>query len=208
MDFELKDRQIWIITAIVIFLLLSAGGFVLNSKKYPKVAKSVIERPTETEPLKDGYFWQGEAQDPKKLKIKKLGIDSFIQQVGKNENNEVAAPYNIYIAGWYRDSAKPGDKGLSIIDGHLDGYSKPGIFKDLKNLKPNDEIIIEKGDSSVVKYKVMKVEEVDSDKAVNYLFSQSPKIKSQLNLITCGGNYDTNKKVYDKRIIVSSELVN
>lgn len=208
MDFELKDRQIWTITALVIFLLIVIGGFVLRNKKYPKVAQTVVDRPSEVDPLKDGYVWQGGPQDPKKLKIQKLGIDNFIQQVGKNEKNEVAAPYNIYIAGWYRDSAKPGDKGLSIIDGHLDGYSKPGIFKDLKNLKPNDEINIEKGDSSVVKYKVMKVEEVDSDKAVNYLFSQSPKIKSQLNLITCGGNYDSNKKLYDKRIIVSSELIN
>ena len=55
--------------------------------------------------------------------------------------------------------------------------------------------------------KVFKVETVDTDKAEAALFSQNLKIKNQLNLITCGGDFDKSKKVYDKRIIVSAEQV-
>jgi hypothetical protein len=54
----------------------------------------------------------------------------------------------------------------------------------------------------------MSVDTVDENKATGYLFSQNPKVVKQLNLITCGGDYDKKSHLYSKRVIVSSELVN
>lgn len=208
MNFELKDRAIWILTALIVAALAVAGYFVLRGAKYQKVADAVVDRPSENDPVSEGYVWQGGPDDPKKIIIAKIGVDNFIQQVGVNEKNEIAAPINIFLAGWYNQSPRPGQKGLSVIDGHRDGFKKDGIFRNLSQLQTGDELSIEFGNGSSKKFRVLGVNEVEQKDAMASLFSQNPKVKSQLNLVTCGGNYDKSKQYYDKRIIVSTEQVN
>lgn len=52
----------------------------------------------------------------------------------------------------------------------------------------------------------MTVDTVDLDKAASVLFSQHPTTTNQLNLITCGGTYNREARLYNKRIIVTAEL--
>ena len=205
-----KKILIWIISFLVLVAAVFLIIFIINKtagKRIPKVSNKVVDIKEENDPIKAGYVWSGGPEDPKKIVINKIGVDNFIQQVGINEKKEVAAPTNIFLAGWYNKSARPGNKGLSIIDGHLDGYTKPGIFNRLGELKAGDEYSVELGNGKKINYKVLKTETVDTSKAADVLFSQNLKVKNQLNLITCGGNYDKNKKLYDKRIIVSAEQV-
>jgi len=207
MNFELKDRVIWVITALVAVFLVVFASLVMRGVKYQKVADSVVEKPSENDPIGDGYVWQGGPDDPKKIIIVKIGVDNFIQQVGVNEKNEIAAPYNIFLAGWYNQSPRPGQKGLSVIDGHLDGFKKNGIFKNLSKLQKGDELSVLFGNDSSKKFRVFGVEEVEEKNAMASLFSQNPRVKNQLNLITCGGNYDKSKQYYEKRLIVSAEMI-
>lgn len=100
----------------------------------------------------------------------------------------------------------PGQAGLSIIDGHLDGYKHDGIFKNLSKLKVGDAYIVERGDGKKLNYKVMSVTSVPTDQAAAKLFAHDPAIKSQLDLITCGGKFDKTKKQYENRVIIVSEL--
>ena len=205
-----KQILIWIISFLLLAAVVFLVIFIINKtagKRIPKVSEKVVVRKEEIDPVKSGYVWSGVPEDPKKIVINKIGVDNFIQQVGVNDKKEVAAPTNIFLAGWYNKSVKPGKKGLSIIDGHLDGYTKPGIFNRLGELKAGDEYSVELGNGNIIKYRVFKIETVDTDRAAASLFSQNLKIKNQLNLITCGGNYDKNKQLYDKRIIVSAEQV-
>lgn len=74
-------------------------------------------------------------------------------------------------------------------------------------MKKGDTFTIEFGDGSTKQFKVTGVTTVDTKDAPNVLFSQNLKATSQLNLITCGGNFDRSSRLYDKRVIVSSELV-
>lgn len=195
-----------ILLAIIGLVTLIYFKFV--RKNNPKLNDKVVQIKDESDPIASGYKWSGGPEDPKKIIIPKIGVDNFIQQVGMNEKKEVAAPTNIYLAGWYNKSVRPGQKGLSVIDGHLDGYTKPGIFNKLGNLSAGDEYEIEFGSGEKKKFRVLKVENADTDKAVGILFSQNLRVKSQLNLITCSGNYDKKQQAYDKRTVVSSELIN
>lgn len=102
---------------------------------------------------------------------------------------------------------RPGDKGLSIIDGHLNGPKQDGVFIHLDRLKVGSEYTVEFGDGSRRTFRVVSVESVPLDKAVSALFSQNPKITNQLTLITCGGEYDKNRRLYDERVIIVSQLV-
>jgi LPXTG-site transpeptidase (sortase) family protein len=204
-----KKRLLLIGLGIVLAIaLLSLTYFKVIKKQNPQINNKVVKNKDESDPIASGYKWSGGPEDPKKIIIPKISVDNFIQQVGMNNKKEVAAPTNIYLAGWYNKSVRPGQKGLSIIDGHLDGYTKPGIFNKLGSLSTGDEYEVELGSGDKKKFRVLKVETVDTDKAVGVLFSQNLRVKSQLNLITCTGDYDKKQQAYNKRIVVSSELIN
>lgn len=207
-----KSKKNLITLGLVVIIVLGLTVFGVSRLTHKKIQKTTLKespsRPEEVDPVKSGYIWQGGPDDPKKIRISKINADGYIQNVGIDKNNQIVAPGNIYIAGWYVNSARPGKKGLSIIDGHLNGYKNDGIFINLDKLKIGDGLSIEMGDGKKYEYRVLNIETVDEAKASAYLFNQNPKVTKQLNLITCGGNYDKSKQYYDKRVIVSAEQIN
>lgn len=153
------------------------------------------------------YSWQGLPDDPKYISLPTINASGFIQHVGVDQNQQIAVTTNIHFAGWFVDSAKPGQKGLSIIDGHVTGRQNNGIFERLAQINQGDEFTIELGDGSVKKYVVTGKVTLAATEAASALFSQDPANSSQLNLITCAGNIDENGQ-YEQRVIVSSKLLN
>lgn len=171
----------------------------------PKVVTYSTDQPSETPPKADD--WQGGQLDPKRILIPTLSVDGLIQRVGVDQNKQIAVPTNIHMAGWFVDTVRPGQKGLSIIDGHVDGRRANGIFLRLELLEKDDEIRVEMGDGSVKRYAVIKVVSVPAKEAPNFLFSQEPGVSSQLNLVTCGGQFDKQKQAYADRVIISAKLL-
>jgi LPXTG-site transpeptidase (sortase) family protein len=162
------------------------------------------DNPGEKKPVH--YTWKGSELDPKKIDLPTLGIEGYIQKVSVDQNQQMAAPNNVHLAGWFVKSVQPGQLGLSIIDGHVDGKTTEGIFKKLDQLKTGDQYAIELGNGKQLQYKVGNVTNISVTEAANLLYSQEPGIKSQLNLITCGGSFDS-KTGYSQRVIVTSELL-
>lgn len=162
-----------------------------------------------TEPIdEETYVWEGKENEPMKLSIPKIQVSAFIEKSGVyKENNEVGVPSNTNLVGWFKRSAKPGKKGLSILTGHYDSPTGAGVFLFLNQLQSGDEFTVQMGNGTILKYRVRKLMTVNADKAVNYLFSQESDIKSQLNLVTCGGAYYRDGTGYEDRTIVFSELI-
>lgn len=77
----------------------------------------------------------------------------------------------------------------------------------LYKLRTGDEFTIELGNSDILRYQVTNVRSVLLEGAAEAMMERDLAIESQLNLITCGGNYDKKTKLYDKRIIVTSKLI-
>jgi len=186
---------------------------VYKSKKHQddkKPETTVLTYSTDTpseEPVKkDEYIWKGASDEPKYIELPSISGGGFIQKVGVDQNKQIAVPNNIFFAGWFSETAKPGQKGLSIIDGHVNGRENDGIFKNLGKMKVGDSFSVQLGDDSVKNYEVIKTVTVNTADAANELFSQDPKVTSQLNVITCGGTFNRTTKQYDKRIIVSAKL--
>ena len=142
----------------------------------------------------------------KSIEIPSAGIKGFIQKVGVDQNRAVAAPNNVHLAGWFVDSVKPGDKGLSIIDGHVSGRSADGVFKKLPEVRPDDEVIMTMGGGQKFTYIVFDTKTVPNDQAASALFEQNPRVSHQLNLITCTGRYDAGSRTYADRVIVYASL--
>lgn len=188
-------------------------GFTLLHKETPTPARAseVItfstDKPDEQKPDADTFVWKGGRADPKYISLPAINAGGFIQNVGIDQRSAVAVPSNIHMAGWFAESSRPGQTGLSIIDGHVDGRQNDGIFKNLIKLKENDELTIELGSGAVKRFKVKKVTSVDTDRSAEVLFSHDPALSSQLNLITCGGNFNQQARQYDERVIVVTELI-
>ena len=202
-----KRKLLWFVAATLI--LLSVSILIMSQHLQPKPAQTVsysTSEPSETKPGKD-YKWQGGPDDPKKIIIPKLGIDAYVQNVGVDQNKQVAVPNNLYIVGWFTGSVKPGALGLSVIDGHVTGRVNDGVFKNLERLSGGDEYSVQFGNGAVKKFKVTGKKSVPVNDAVSYIFSQDPMIDSQLNLVTCSGNYDANSHSYSERLVVYSEKI-
>lgn len=184
--------------------LILLGSNQLNETSKGPTITSSTNRPVEVAPKKETYNWKGGSGDPKYIVLPTISTEGFIQKADIDQNKQIAVPSNIHMAAWFIRSSIPGDPGLSIIDGHVDGRENAGIFKKLGSIKPGDQYSVELGSGAIKKFKVIKVATVPVNDSTNILFSQDPTVSSQLNLITCGGTFDTETKSYDLRVIVSS----
>lgn len=208
-----KKRLILAVTVIVV--LGAAGGIVQwrrtrhhaapTTKAEPVITFST-DKPDESQKNADSYNWKGAADEPKKIRISQYNVDAYVQKAGVDQHNQVAVPNNVHLASWFSESVKPGEKGLSIIDGHVSGPTTDGVFKNIMKFTAGGTFEIELGSGKVLTYKVLKVDTVPTAEAASILFSQDPNVASQLNLITCTGTYVKADKAFDKRVIVSAVL--
>ncbi len=165
------------------------------------------DHPSEDQIEPSTYHSTASGFEPKSLNLPSIHTQGFIQKVGVDQHSQIAVPTNIHLAGWFVNTVTPGSLGLSIIDGHLDGYRLPGIFADIAKLKPGDSIVVELANGLTRKFRVVRVQSLPTSQAVSVLFSQTPGISRQLNLITCGGVFNKSAG-YDHRVIVMASLLN
>lgn len=211
-----KNRKILlgVVVIILIFLAIVVTYFVVQKNKQKKptsqpTPETVIystDKPDESKQNADTYNWKGGSNDPKKISIQAIGVDAYVQRMGVDQNKKMATPNNIHLTGWFVDTQQPGQNGLSVIAGHVTGVKGDGVFKNLNKLKTGDTFTVENGDGTVKNFKVIDVKQAKESESADYLFSQQPNIKSQLNLVTCGGKFNSSTRQYEDRIIVISEL--
>jgi sortase (surface protein transpeptidase) len=110
------------------------------------------------------------------------------------------------LVGWYDFTAIPGTAGNSVIVGHVDTVSGPGVFYNLYLLRPGDAIFVTLGTPARrERYTVTWVREVPKSKFPGQaVFGLTQK--RQLRLITCGGNFDYQTRHYLDNIIVGARL--
>lgn len=147
------------------------------------------------------------ADEPRRIIIPSIQKEGFIQKVGINDKNEVATPSNINLAGWFVNSTRPGDRGVSLIAGHISGEHHPGIFNELSSLKAGETYRVEFGDQSFRTFEVISVAEYDVTTASEKMLVPHESIDNQLNLITCSGEYNEHSRQYQNRTIIISKRV-
>lgn len=139
---------------------------------------------------------------PKYLNISKLSIHAPVEQVGVTKNGAMGVPTNIWNAGWYTGSARPGQTGAAFIDGHSSS-SGGALFGKLDKLKVGDSITVERNDGIVVTYSVAKISIVNR----NYVDMASmlkpyDSHKNGLNIMSCIGSWIASESTLENRILV------
>ncbi len=142
------------------------------------------------------------------LKVSKLGINARVLQVGIKANGELGTPTNVFDTAWYTGSAKPGQAGATLIDGHVSSWTTHGVFYGIKNLKAGENVQIVRGDGVTINYRVVKIQTYDADH-VDMKAAINPVTagKSGLNLITCTGRVKPGTSEFNQRVIVFAEKV-
>jgi LPXTG-site transpeptidase (sortase) family protein len=143
---------------------------------------------------------------PRYLLIPKTGVKARVLQIGVDTSGHLAAPDNIHDAAWYTGSAKPGQSGATVLDGHVASLNAPGVFHDVKQLRSGDTLQIVRGDNQVLTYLVVK-SQIYASGAVDMLQALAPITpgKPGLNLITCAGKVKPGTHQFDSRLIVFAE---
>ena len=142
---------------------------------------------------------------PRALYIDKLDVAARILPMGVNKDNSVQAPINIFDAGWYNGSVKPGELGAVFIDGHSSADGR-GLFGDLKTLVVGDELRLEKGDGVQITYRVVHTETVDRNNVdMKALLRPYGDATRGLNLVTCIGSWVEADATLTDRVLVYTE---
>lgn len=146
---------------------------------------------------------------PVRLIIPTIGVDAEVQYVGLAESGTGAmgVPSNFTDVGWYKDGVRPGMRGSAVIAGHYNGKNTPrAVFYDLNTLKVGDEVVIMSAERIEDIYFVVKIETYDYDAVTTDVFISTDG-KKRLNLITCGGDWMPESKLFNKRTVVFTELL-
>lgn len=141
------------------------------------------------------------------IKIPKISVYARVLQVGIDNSGAIATPNNSNDTAWYNGSAKPGQTGATLIDGHVTNWTSNGVFHDLKKLTTGDEIQLVLGNGTVLNYEVISEKSYpDNNVDMNAALSPATVGKSGLNLITCTGKVKPGTSQYTDRLVIFASL--
>jgi sortase (surface protein transpeptidase) len=213
-----KKRFIRIIVVGVLLAVVTGTFVYLNlfKREQKTLNDNVVNKDERYDVVTDSVGIPSESQPtefyvppdlPKYITIPSIGVRGYIQSVGIDKKGLIAVPTNVHIAGWYINSAKPGEVGLSIIDGHRDGTTMGGIFRKLENLSKGHQISIEYGDGRKRNFEVFDLKQLSIKDSYDFMYSRIGGVDVQLNLVTCGGKWSKEIDTYEDRIIVRAKGV-
>lgn len=143
---------------------------------------------------------------PTQVWIPSVGIKAPVEPVGLLENGQMEAPVSSKVAGVLTDGVLPGQIGSAIIAGHVDNYTGPAIFYPLKKLKPGQPVVLSDDEGNYLVFKVLAVESyLTAEAPVDKIFGDTDM--ERLNLITCTGKYNREKREHEKRLVVYTRLL-
>lgn len=126
---------------------------------------------------------------PVRLEIPAIGVDTPVMRLGLAPDRSVEVPPITADdrAGWYRHSPTPGQKGPSVILGHVTvGAHGDGVFRHLARLRRGDRITARLENGTAAEFAVGEVRTVPrADFPTEAVYGDVDR--PELRLITCGG---------------------
>ncbi|HVM15786.1 MAG TPA: class F sortase [Egibacteraceae bacterium] len=143
--------------------------------------------------------------EPASVRVASLGIEADTIALGKRGDGSLELPENAHTAGWWTGGAHPGERGASVIVGHVDSRNGPGAFFGLSDIGAGERLTVQRADGSSVHFRVGRVETHPKDafptQAV-YGHTDAPTLR----LITCAGRFDRAARSYKDNVIVFADL--
>lgn len=204
---DLPVKKPWSNTLnVVLFVLVCLLIVLIRLQENEKMQKqSSLTNDLETLDTSIGVFM--EKSNPVRLLIPGLNINvSFTKPLGLEEDGEVAVPDTYDEVGWYQYSPTPGELGPAVVLGHVDSYTGPAVFFSLGQLKPGDDIYIDREDGTTAHFQVTNFERYEQ------VAFPTEKVYGNINyaglrLITCTGTFNKGEQRYSHNLVVYAKLV-
>ena len=195
-------------------LAVSAGavGLIVSSHAHASVAlhlvgkPSIVPVPSQTAEAPGGQAAAPAPALPVELTIPTIGVHASMVHLGLEPNGSLQVPSSIAVAGWYTGSPRPGAVGSSVIAGHVDSLSGPGVFNRLGTLRPGDRVYVSRADGTMAVFSVTKIQTYEKD-AFPTAEVYGPAPDPELRLITCGGTFDPATGHYLSNVVAYATLV-
>ncbi|MEV5540554.1 class F sortase [Saccharopolyspora shandongensis] len=142
------------------------------------------------------------------IAIPAIRVASTLIPLGLNADGTVQVPpiEKPAQAGWYDGGPGAGEVGPFVVLGHVDSYTEAGVFYRLRDLRPGDQIRIDRRDGSRVTYVVDRVERFAKDRFPTEAV-YGDVARPEIRLITCGGSFDETRRSYEDNLVVFGHLV-
>jgi hypothetical protein len=161
-------------------------------------------RTTKTSPAKAAVLATARSA-PIELKVPAISLTVSLSTLGLNADGTVEVPTDVQQPGWYGLGPSPGEIGSAVILGHVDSYQGPAVFFNLRSLVAGDLVDVSLADGVTAEFKVTSV--------TMYLKANFPDQAvytshgySALQLVTCGGAFDSQTGHYLSNIVVYTSL--
>lgn len=148
------------------------------------------------------------AAAPVTLVIPSIGVDTELLHLGLEDNGSLKVPQDTgqgAPASWYDGSPTPGERGPSVMLGHVNALGgHTGVFADLQKLGTGEQIMVTRADGSTARFSVYR--------AARYSKNSFPTVEvygntsgSELRLITCDG-YNAATGEFDDNYVIYAKL--
>jgi hypothetical protein len=194
----------------LVVIVGGTAGLLLTHHSTPAlrpVAAGVAALPVPTGPIvAPPQSAVAQVARPVSLTIPLIGVKTNLITLGLAAGGSMQVPSTSTVAGWFTGSPRPGAVGSSIIVGHVDSKTGPGIFYRLPELKRGDGIYVKRSDGTTAEFRVTEVQEYPKDHfPTETVFGPTPD--AELRLITCGGTFDSVTGHYLSNIIVYASQI-
>jgi len=143
---------------------------------------------------------------PVKLSIEDIGVSASIQAVGIL-NGEMAVPDSAEYVGWYKFGTHPGEIGSAVLAGHVNWKNgEDAVFTNLKETKIGVILSVTDNFGREEYFVVTDIKDYPLDSDASEVFFSNDNI-SRLNLITCFGEWNIERKTHDSRLVIFTEKI-
>jgi len=143
---------------------------------------------------------------PLSVEIPAIGVSTGdLVRLGLIADRALEVPSDAVTAGWFTLSPTPGEVGPSVIAGHVNYASVPGVFVRLHEMDPGDTITVDRADGTSAIFTTYQVDRYPKSAFPTedvYGNTQAP----ELRLITCGGSFDEASGEYRDNVVVYAKL--
>jgi LPXTG-site transpeptidase (sortase) family protein len=142
---------------------------------------------------------------PARLDVPSVGIHTDLVRLGLNPDGTLEVPSEPLLAGWYTGSPTSGERGPSVIAGHVDSVETgPAVFYRLGQVQPGDRIEVTREDGIVAHFTATAVRAyAKSDFPTQTVYGNTSR--ATLRLITCG-DWNDESRSYDGNVVVFAQL--
>ena len=203
---------LWPLAAVGLGFLLVYNSLDASAGVPP--APAVVSLPAPSKPASPAPSASASApspglprSEPVRIRIRSIAVDAPFTPLSIGPSGQLNAPpaHDANLVGWFKVGATPGERGTSVVAGHVDTKTGPAVFLLLSTLKSGNTVDIARRDGTIVSFEVDEVETFSkADFPDERVYADTGK--AQLRLITCGGEYNKKKKDYEDNVVVFAHL--